>query len=67
MPLNADINQVLMLLGLRTLELEQLRAQCETVAAEFNALREENQALRTRLEVHEPPNRELQAALREVK
>jgi len=62
MPLNVDVNQALMLLGLKTLELEQLRAQCETVATEFNVLKEENQVLRAQLE-----DKALQPALREVK
>jgi hypothetical protein len=62
MPLNVDVNQALMLLGLKTLELEQLRAQSEQVAQEFNKLQEENQVLRAQLE-----DKLVQGALREVK
>jgi len=49
MPLNVDVSQALMLLGLRTLELEQLRNQCELVSTEFNRLQEENQILKSRV------------------
>jgi hypothetical protein len=62
MPLNVDVNQALMLLGLKTLELEQLRSQSEQVVLEFNKLQEENQILKAQLE-----DKLVQGALREVK
>lgn len=49
MPLNVDVNQALALLGLKTLELEQLRSQCETIAIEFNNLKAENMELKQRV------------------
>jgi regulator of replication initiation timing len=62
MPLNADVQQALMLLGLRTLELEQIRTQCELVAEEFNKVKAENEELKKRVaELIGPPG-----ALREV-
>jgi hypothetical protein len=62
MPLNVDVQQALMLLGHKTLELETLRSQCEQIAEEFNKLKEENQVLRAQLEQPTLPG-----ALREVR
>jgi len=64
MPLNANITDALALLGLKTLEVEQLRNQMELMTIEYNKLNDENQELRGRLLV---PDKEHQQALREVK
>lgn len=50
MPLNADLNQALMLLGHKTLELEVLRSQCEQIAQEYTAAKIHNEALQKRIE-----------------
>jgi cell division protein FtsB len=62
MPLNVDVNQALVLLGHKTLELELLRAQSEQVAQEYNKLKEENEALKSHIDELESEPR-----LREVK
>jgi cell division protein FtsB len=60
--LNVDVNQAMLLLGHRTLELELLKAQCETIAADYNAIKNENETLKARIaELEEQPR------LREVK
>jgi cell division protein FtsB len=49
MPINVDINQALILLGAKTLELAQIQAQAEAFAEEFNKLKNENEALKEEL------------------
>jgi regulator of replication initiation timing len=49
-PIQIDANQTLMLLGLKTLELEQLRAQADSVVNEYNRIKEENEELKKKLE-----------------
>lgn len=63
MPLNVNTTEALALLGLKTLECEQLRSQMEMMTEQYNKLNEEYQSIRGRLLV---PDRELQQALREV-
>ena len=53
MPINVDINQAMMLLGAKTLEIEQMRQQIENFTLEYNKLKEENEALRKQLEEKE--------------
>jgi regulator of replication initiation timing len=53
MPFNVDINQAMILLGVRTLELEQIKQQAEALAGEYNKLKEENEELKKRLEEKE--------------
>jgi hypothetical protein len=50
MPLNVDVNQALILLGAKTLELAQIQAQAENFANEFNKLKQENEDLKEELE-----------------
>ena len=50
MPLNVDVNQALVLLGAKTLELAQIQAQAENFAIEFNKLKQENEDLKEELE-----------------
>jgi hypothetical protein len=50
MPLNVDVNQALILLGAKTLELAQIQAQAENFAIEYNKLKEENEQLKEELE-----------------
>ena len=62
MPLNVDVNQAVMLLGAKTLELELIKGQCEQMANEFNRINQENEVLKARVaELEEQP------WLREVK
>ena len=46
MPLNVDVTQAMLLLGHKTLEVEQMKAQIENIVAEFNKLKDENEYFR---------------------
>ncbi len=51
MPMNVDVNQAMILLGLKTLELAQIQAQAEAMVDEFNKLKTENEELKKELEI----------------